>query len=381
MAGSAFANFGLGILKETLTQVGHGFAAGDVIYYTGAAYAKAQANAAATSQALGVVESVSGDNFTVVYGGRISNLSGLTSGGVYYLSEATAGLLTVTEPTGANISKPLLIARSATEGVVINQRGLVASSTSSALPRGYIDGLILSNNAGDATNDIDIATGVARDGSNTYDLSLTGPFTKRLDAAWAVGSGNGGLDTGAKAANTWYHIWAIRKDSDGSIDALFSTSATAPTMPAGYTAKRRIGAVRTSAGSAILAFTQKNNSFVLSASILDVDVTNPGIAAVLRTLTTPLGIKTVALMNLTFSNTSGVFFVSDPDASDEAPSYTAAPLGQIGGSAFIGVAPGSTQVRVWTNTSSQVRTRFSASVAGNIERIATLGWEDPRGVE
>lgn len=55
-------------------------------------------------------------------------------------------------------------------------------------------------------------------------------------------SGAGGLDTGIEANSTWYHIWLIGK-TDGTIDGLFSTSATAPSMPSGYTYKSYVGAI------------------------------------------------------------------------------------------------------------------------------------------
>lgn len=56
-------------------------------------------------------------------------------------------------------------------------------------------------------------------------------------------TGANALDSGTKAANTWYSIWLI---SDGvQVAALASTSSTAPTMPSGYTFKLRVGWVRT----------------------------------------------------------------------------------------------------------------------------------------
>lgn len=63
-------------------------------------------------------------------------------------------------------------------------------------------------------------------------------------------TGANGLDTGTVANDTWYNVFAIAK-SDGTIAGLFSASATAPTMPSGYTFKARLGAVRTD-GSAHL---------------------------------------------------------------------------------------------------------------------------------
>lgn len=60
-------------------------------------------------------------------------------------------------------------------------------------------------------------------------------------------TGAGGLDTGSVAASTWYSIWVI---SNGSTTALLaSLSATAPTMPSGYTYKARIGWIKTLAAS------------------------------------------------------------------------------------------------------------------------------------
>lgn len=65
-----------------------------------------------------------------------------------------------------------------------------------------IYGLTLSNNGTDAVNDIDIAAGRCSQLSDAAPLVLASTLTKRLDAAWAVGSGNGGRDTGSIADGT-----------------------------------------------------------------------------------------------------------------------------------------------------------------------------------
>ena len=110
----------------------------------------------------------------------------------------------------------------------------------------------------DTAHDIAIAVGSCIDSTFAFKLELSSVLTKQIDAAWSVGDDAGGLDTGAVANSTWYYIWLIKKDSDSSIDALFSTSATSPTMPAGYTYKRRIrGAVLTDGSANILGFEQK----------------------------------------------------------------------------------------------------------------------------
>src|SRR5690606_22429348 len=65
------------------------------------------------------------------------------------------------------------------------------------MPRSYLAGLGLANNATDPSNDIDIADGAARADDDAADLVLASPLTKRLDAGWTAGSGQGGLDTGS----------------------------------------------------------------------------------------------------------------------------------------------------------------------------------------
>lgn len=67
-------------------------------------------------------------------------------------------------------------------------------------------------------------------------------------------SGNGAadrLDAGTIAQATWYALWVIAK-ADGTTACLASLSATAPTLPSGYTYKARVGWVRTAAGAAQL---------------------------------------------------------------------------------------------------------------------------------
>jgi hypothetical protein len=117
--------------------------------------------------------------------------------------------------------------------------------------------IILSNNTTDATNDIDFAAGqVYADDNET--LLVGSASTKRLDATFTAGTGGGGLDTGSKANSTWYSCWIIGK-TDGTTDYLFSTSATSPTLPSGFTLKRRIMWAYVQSGGAILPFTQYQN--------------------------------------------------------------------------------------------------------------------------
>lgn len=58
-----------------------------------------------------------------------------------------------------------------------------------------------------------------------------------------VTRGANGLDVGTLAASTWYSVWVIWNGSAAA--GLLSLSTTAPTMPAGYTHKARVGWIRT----------------------------------------------------------------------------------------------------------------------------------------
>jgi hypothetical protein len=113
--------------REVITQAGHGFAAKDVIRCSGTdTYAKAQADSVSNAESLGIVESVDGNDFEVVWQGRISDITGLTANTLYFLSASTAGLLTTTETsTAGQVSKPILLATSTTSGIVLMYRGMI----------------------------------------------------------------------------------------------------------------------------------------------------------------------------------------------------------------------------------------------------------------
>lgn len=107
--------------------------------------------------------------------------------------------------------------------------------------RGYMSGLKLTNDAGDVSNDIATAAGsAASDGATPVLMTLASSMIKRIDANWAAGTNQGGLDTGA-VTNATYYEWLIQRSDTGAEDILISLSATAPTMPADYDRKALIG--------------------------------------------------------------------------------------------------------------------------------------------
>ncbi len=249
--------------------------------------------------------------------------------------------------------------------------------------RGYIDGLITSRAS---TTTATVGVGCARDSTDTYSLYLSAATTKTLQSsgAWTAGTGNNGLDTGAAANTTWYHVWVISTATGGSVDVLFSTSATAPTMPATYTLKRRIGSFLTDGSAHLILWTQVGNEFFWDVPVADVAASNPGTSAVTRTLTVPTGVRvkaniSVSIVGSTSSTDSadGVY-ISDLSVTDTAASVTVFNPAYEASSATTSLKLGVSGA-CWTNTSAQVRSRLQTSAAGTTLRIGTNGWTDPRG--
>src|SRR5438045_63638 len=149
-------------------------------------------------------------------------------------------------------------------------------------------------------------------------------FTKST-AAWAAGSANGCLDTGAVANSTWYHLFVIERTDTGVVDELCSTSATAPTMPTSYTKKRRIGSFKTDGSAHVLGFTQYGaanvREYVWVAGVEDQSAASVpnGSRSLLTLASVPAGIKVVAIVNITVPGTLNVGEISEPDHSSSYP--------------------------------------------------------------
>jgi hypothetical protein len=254
-----------------------------------------------------------------------------------------------------------------------------AASARSALGvplRGYLAGLTLSTAGSSAT--FAVAAGEAADSAGAALLQLAAGVNKTT-SPWAVGTGNGALDSGTISNNAWYHVYLIRRPDTGVVDVVASTGGAGPTLPANYTQYRRIGAMRTNGSAQWTSFVQDGDLFQWLTPTLDVNVTSAGTAAVTRTLTVPSGINVRALCNA--GGTAGVsgeaIYLSDLATTDLAPS-NGVPLTTASIAANLS---GHWQAVVRTNTSAQVRSRCIVGGASETLRIATLGWFDSRGRE
>lgn len=248
------------------------------------------------------------------------------------------------------------------------------------VPRGYIDGLETQQDT-DSDHDIEISEGICRDGDDSHTLTLTSALTKRIDASWAVGDNNGGLDTGTVSDNTWYHIWLIKRTDTGVVDALFSTSATSPTMPSNYDKKRRIGAVLTDGSSNIIDYSQEGDYFLWNVAIGDLSTPNPGTSAQEPVLSVPTGIKVWADITVHLQDSSPatdtVLLLTAMDQTDVAASVSNRSLRIMdnGGTK----AHTSLRCLLRTNTSAQIRIRLDNSDGGINNSVLCNGWQDSRG--
>lgn len=302
-----------------------------------------------------------------------------------------SGVLTLTNganlilPTGANITTAandtaIVVWEGANVWrVIAYQRAdgtALAAAAAGGLPAGYLTGLGLTYASATSYT---VATGTAcsEDGS-AKTMTLASALTKNL-GSFAVGTGNGSLDTGTIAANQTYHVHEIQRVSDNLVDILLSLSASAPTMPSiggTWTARRRIGSVMTNGSSQLVQWMQKGDYFKLSTPSLDVSALALSTARSTLTLKVPTGLVLRAICRVVNSGASGTLVaIQDLDETDAAPSSTAAPLADAVVAPSTGLLAG--RVEAFTNTSAQIAAR--ASAAGNTFYLSTLGWVDTRG--
>jgi hypothetical protein len=128
---------------------------------------------------------------------------------------------------------------------------------------GHFSNLIVKTNASHPTYQVDVT-------ADSVVLSTAAGLYYEAKAvsvtADITGSGANGLDTGSEGASAWYYIWLIFNGT--TVAALLSTSATAPTLPSGYTYKKRVGAVRNNGSSNFIAFKQTGKEvFVTGAPV------------------------------------------------------------------------------------------------------------------
>lgn len=120
----------------------------------------------------------------------------------------------------------------------------LTQATSTVKSVSYLPKQIIVSNGADTSHDLDNTAGNFQFSDGTGQAEL-GALTKRIDASWVAGSGNGGLFTGVVANDTTYFYFAIYNPATGISDAGFDTDINAANAPAGFTKYRKLSSVTT----------------------------------------------------------------------------------------------------------------------------------------
>jgi len=248
----------------------------------------------------------------------------------------------------------------------------IAAPISASILRGYISGLERTGSTGTTYSS---GAGVAADDTNAVMLSMV---SGTINCATV---GADGLDAGALAVTTSYHVFAIGK-TDGTTARLASTSPSSPIMPSGYTYKRRTQSFKTTVSSQIIGYDQRGDNFMLSAVVLEFALTGAGTTAVTRTLTgVPSGIVVEPVMSVNLDIAAGgsgeqiyLSSLSQPDATADSTTSQVAVSQSTNVVTLNGMVNG-----VFTDTSARIRTRQAQGGTAQLVRLKTHGWVDPRG--
>lgn len=278
--------------------------------------------------------------------------------------------------TGAKVTNVLPAAKGGAgtaNGILkANGSGTVSAATAGtdylAVIPVYKAGLILST-AGSSTS-FGITAGAAANDNAAVMMAQSSAYIKTT-GTWTVGSGNGCLDTGSIATSTWYHVYAIKRTDLTATDYLCSTSASAPTMPTGYTYKRWIGAMKTNGSSQWTKFYQYDNFFQWDVPVKDIDTTTLGTTPTNFTMTVPTGLNVRVQIKGTgrHATATNVMLIYSPTTTAQAadtPEGNTTSVFNVN-NVFVAFAD-----EVVTNTSGQVTAVSSA--ASTTVMGDTIGW-------
>lgn len=248
-----------------------------------------------------------------------------------------------------------------------------------------VQGLEFSQNSGNVQY-VDITPGKATvDALGVRYPVTSAAFTKRLNAAWAIGTNAGGLLTGTSfPASTTLHCYVMRRRTDGTVDHGFHTSAAQSTFTDGSSNiwDLQLHMSLITDATQVVPIDHIGNEVTFRTPFADVSAGIP-ITATLYTLSVPTGISVRAKLDVFWGRQSATgnlfFWLSDP-ASPDVTITTSVFNGYS--SAFATTPAGFTTATVpytvRTNTSSQVRCKANA-IGGVNTQFLTRGYFHPRG--
>ena len=226
-----------------------------------------------------------------------------------------------------------------------------------------------------------IGAGSAIDSTGVFQMKLTAATTKTV-LPFAVGSGNGGLDTGSVTVSTGYHAYLIATALNVT-DVIYSLSGTGPAMPTGYIYYVPIGGFTTDANGYIRSFVQNGNEFLYSTSPGDIGVTFGSQNQVPFNVSVPRGIKINALLRCIIatqnSGTQSALLTSPDENGDLIGTgyYNLSATGAVSNVIFYGCG----ELNVRTSTAGQILLSLSGSSSASSFSAYTKGFVYPRGIQ
>lgn len=252
-----------------------------------------------------------------------------------------------------------------------------------ALTKG-IFGLTYSNNVGDPTNDIDFAAGGCMDSTGASWMTCAA-MTKRLDAGWSAGTGNGMRNSAAAIADVGYYLYAVGTLAAGSQDYYAHTSATVATALAAlqaetggsaYVYAKRIGYILRATGALVLFHTYETEGGGLDV-FWDAPTLDIGLANTLTTsrrtdaVKAPLLFSTLVTLSVVINDAAATQNrICCPDETDAAPSATVAPLSNVNNVAGEARA---VQMQVRTSATGTIAARSNTATV-DLYNVSTMGF-------
>lgn len=258
--------------------------------------------------------------------------------------------------------------------------------------KGVLTGLLIENEAGNPNTDIQVNTGTVRSQSTEEFIILTAPIIKRINATWAIGSLAGGMFSGTVASDETYHVFLIKQNGTGIVDAGFDIDVAGANVPPGWSAFARIASIRTGGSANIINFIQDGDTFWYKTPLGERDVS----------LTTTTS-QTILLNTNTPKKIGGEAIIQVNDSIDTGASTACAVV--ISGTALDDIIPVQNgvlntynlnnfnvagyrrsyyaQLRLNVpiqNDDAQIRFRFvRTGAAAQNQRVSIIGWTDKRG--
>jgi hypothetical protein len=206
-----------------------------------------------------VVATVTPTGFSLAFPKTVEFIAGFSNTGATQLNVAAGGLVNVFKYSAAGpvalvggeivAGNLIRVSFDGTQWIIQNP----VANLSPTLP-GAI-GLIIANDVSTPNTIVDVNADQAVMLNPTGNVPLFASTVAVAINCTTVGAN--GLDVGSLAINTWYNVFLI--SNGGTTAGLASLSATAPTMPSGYTYLVRLGAMRTDSRGNFLRTKQKGS--------------------------------------------------------------------------------------------------------------------------